>query len=135
MLNGSANNSLTRWENRSITDVMKLTECVQCGVTFNLYSPEKRRAGGKANECPCCAEETVVKYAGVSAGEGKAANVTILKFSSKSDRENYLSFWKANSGLHKGKSCQLSRGLKSTPAIKFETRATFISNPNHKGKQ
>jgi hypothetical protein len=114
---------------------MKLTDCIECGEQFNLYSPEKRRAGGKSNTCPLCSEETAVKYAGVSAGEGKAANVTILKFCNKNDRENYLAFWKANSGLHKGKSCQLSRGLKSTPAIKFETRATFISNPNHKGKQ
>ena len=114
---------------------MKLTDCVECGEQFNLFSREKKLAGGKANTCSLCSEETAVKYAGVSAGEGKMGSVQVLKFSSNADRENYLSFWKANSGLHKGKSCQLSRGLKSTPAIKFETRATFISNPNHKGKQ
>lgn len=113
---------------------MKTVSCVDCGFDFDLHSPEKRRAGGKVNTCADCSEETTVKYVGVSAGEGKASNVTVLKFDSESDRHNYMEFWKANSGLHKGKSCQLSRGLKSTPNIKFETKATFIQNPNHKGK-
>ena len=108
--------------------------CAECETEFDLYSPEKRRAGGKATHCADCSEETTVRYAGVSAGEGKSANVTILRFGSQSDREGYLEFWKANSGLHKGKICQLSRGLKTTPSIKFETRIEFVANRNHKGK-
>jgi DNA-directed RNA polymerase subunit RPC12/RpoP len=114
---------------------MKLHDCAECGNQFDLHSPEKRRAGGKAIHCPDCSQETVVKYAGVQAGEGKTANVSILRFQSESDRIAYLDFWKANSGLHKGKSCQLSRGLKSTPAIKFETRVEFVANKNHKGRE
>lgn len=108
--------------------------CTECEADYDPFSVEKRRAGGKITVCPECAYDPVVKYVGVSAGEGKAANVSILRFSSQKDRENYLAFWKANSGLNKGKSCQLSRGLKTTPAIKFETRAEFVSNRNHKGK-
>lgn len=113
---------------------MKILTCQECGDNFDLHSPEKRRAGGKAIHCPLCSEETTVRYAGVSAGEGKTANVSILRFSSESDRNNYLEFWKANSGLHKGKSCQLSRGLKSTPAIKFQTCSENVANRNHKGR-
>jgi hypothetical protein len=113
---------------------MKIINCANCDMSFDLHSREKRKAGGLASHCVDCSEETVVKYAGVAAGEGKTANVSILKFKSVEDRKNYLSFWQANSGLHKSKSCQLSRGLKSTPDIKFETRAEFVSNRNHKGK-
>lgn len=113
---------------------MKFINCSECDVQFDAHSREKRKVGGIATHCVDCSEETVVKYAGVAAGEGKAANVSILKFNSERDRSNYLSFWQANSGLHKGKACQLSRGLKSTPAIKFETKAEFVSNRNHKGK-
>jgi len=113
---------------------MKIINCSECDVQFDQHSREKRKVGGISTHCVDCSEETVVKYAGVAAGEGKAANVSILKFNSERDRSNYLSFWQANTGLHKGKSCHLSRGLKSTPDIKFETRATFVANPNHKGK-
>lgn len=113
---------------------MKILECSECGSEFDLHSPEKRRVGGKAIHCPDCSEETTVKYAGVSAGEGKSANVSILRFASEDDRKNYLEFWKVNSGLYKGKSCQIGRGLKSTPAISFSTTAENVANRNHKGK-
>jgi hypothetical protein len=106
--------------------------CVECG---DDYQWDKSRAmlGGKRTHCSDCAEETSVKYAGVSAGEGKGASVQILKFETDSDRGVYLDAWAVNSGLYKSKSCQIGRGLKSTPNVKFETRATFTFNPNHKG--
>jgi hypothetical protein len=113
---------------------MKIVNCSLCDTSFDLHSREKRQAGGIASHCPCCAEETVVKYAGVAAGEGKQGAVQVLKFSSVEDRKNYLSYWQANSGFHKGKSCQLGWGTKSTPGIKFQTVATFTGNTNHKGK-
>jgi len=50
---------------------MKIINCANCDMSFDLHSREKRNAGGKANECVDCSEETVVKYAGVAAGEGK----------------------------------------------------------------
>lgn len=108
-------------------------ECAICEEIFNLLSDEKRRAGGLAIHCPACSEEHVVKYAGVQAADGKQAQATILKFKSEEDRTKYINFWQNNSGLHKGKSCQLGSHLSTTPNISFETKSGF--NPtNHKGK-
>lgn len=107
--------------------------CIHCEVEFDLTSLAKKMAGGKINECPECAEEVTVKYAGVQAADGKQSQATILKFSSEQDRAKYIAFWQAASGLHKGKSCQLGRGVPTTPGIQFQTKVDF--NPtNHKGK-
>lgn len=108
--------------------------CTECESQFNTQSKAKRSVGGLANHCPDCSDEETVRYAGVAAGEGKMSSVQILKFQNTSDREQYLEYWKVNSGLYKGKSCQIGMGLKKTPAIKFSTRATFTGNENHKGK-
>lgn len=107
--------------------------CIHCEEEFELNSPAKRKAGGKINECPDCSEETETKYAGVQAADGKQAQATILKFNSDEDRENYISFWKNNSGFNKGKSCQLGNHLSTTPNIQFETIVDHIPT-NHKGK-
>ena len=107
--------------------------CLICGDEFDHRSREKMRAGGLSTHCVGCSEETSVRYAGVQAGEGKGAAVQILKFQSQDDREGYLDYWKNNSGLYKGKSCQMGM-LKATPNISFQTQATFTFNPNHKGK-
>jgi DNA-directed RNA polymerase subunit RPC12/RpoP len=112
---------------------MFIKNCIHCGEKFNLNSPEKNKAGGKSTECPDCSEETVIKYAGVQAADGKQAQATILKFDNEEDKSKYIAFWQNNSGLHKGKSCQLGSHLSTTPSIKFKTVTTF--NPtNHKGK-
>jgi len=112
---------------------MLIKVCINCEEEFDLQSPAKVRAGGKSNECPECAVETTVKYAGVQAADGKQAQATILKFSSEQDKNNYISFWKNNSGYNKGKSCQLGAHLSTTPNVKFDTITAF--NPtNHKGK-
>ena len=110
-----------------------MRSCVECGCEFDPRSPAKRRVGGLATNCVDCSEETVVRYAGVSAGEGKQGSVQVLKFGNSQDREAYLAFWKNNSGLYKGKSCQMGM-LSKTPNVKFETVATFKGNENHKGK-
>lgn len=112
---------------------MLIRACVHCEENFDLHSPEKRRAGGRSNQCPDCSEETTVKYAGVQAADGKQAQATILKFKSDMDKEKYLSFWQNNSGLHKGKSCQLGSHLSTTPNVSFETISGFTPT-NHKGK-
>jgi len=112
---------------------MKIIECSECGFEYDLYSPEKRRAGGRMNHCPDCAEETTVKYAGISAGEGKMGSVQVLKFASENDREAYMKFWKATSGMNTGKQCQMQFRAKE-PNVKFSTVATFTGNVNHKGK-
>jgi NAD-dependent SIR2 family protein deacetylase len=112
---------------------MRILHCIECDGEYDLHSPEKRRAGGKMNHCPDCAEETTVKYAGVSAGEGKMGSVQVLKFSSQADREAYMKFWKATSGMNTGKQCQMQFRAKD-PNVKFLTVATFTGNVNHKGK-
>ena len=112
---------------------MKMRTCIICESDFDLDSREKRLAGGKANECPECTEETTVKYVGLQSADGKQSQATILRFKSDKDREAYLAFWKNNSGLHKGKSCQLGGHLSTTPAVEFETVTSFNAT-NHKGK-
>jgi hypothetical protein len=107
--------------------------CKECDAPFDPYSREKRRAGGLSTHCPECSDETSVRYLGISAGEGKQASVQVLKFASESDRDRYQRYWKASSGLNTGKNCQL--GYRANELnISFETRATFVANPNHKGK-
>jgi hypothetical protein len=107
--------------------------CIHCHDEFELHSPAKKLAGGKINECPECANESTIKYAGVQSADGKQAQATILKFKSEQDKSVYLNFWQNNSGLHKGKSCQLGNHLSTTPSIKFEIITNF-SPTNHKGK-
>lgn len=112
----------------------QLIQCALCEEEFNPNSREKKLAGGLRIHCPDCSEETAVKYAGVSSGEGKQGSVAVLKFNSETDRAAYISYWQNNSGLHKNKGCQIGRGLKTTPAISFKTMAIFKGNENHKGK-
>lgn len=107
--------------------------CVECDGIFDPQSREKRRAGGLATTCPDCSVDDTVRYLGISAGEGKQASVQVLKFGSQGDRDKYQRYWKASSGLNTGKNCQL--GYRANEVnVKFETRATFIANENHKGK-
>lgn len=112
---------------------MKLLECKECGVSFDLFSKEKKNAGGLIFNCPDCSEEDHVKYAGVQSADGKQNQATILKFNSNEDKESYLKFWKNNSGANVGKKCQLGSHLSTTPAIKFEI-VTDFKPTNHKGK-
>jgi hypothetical protein len=107
--------------------------CIHCEEEFNPNSPQKKRVGGRINECADCAQEDTIKYAGVQAADGKQAQATILKFESDTDKERYLSFWKNNSGYNKGKSCQLGKHLSTTPGIKFQTIVAHTPT-NHKGR-
>jgi NAD-dependent SIR2 family protein deacetylase len=107
--------------------------CIHCQENFDLNSIKKKKAGGKINECPECAEETVTKVIGLQSADGKQSQITILQFESEQDKTRYMDFWKNNSGYNKSKSCQLGKHLSTTPNIKFKTISGF--NPtNHKGK-
>lgn len=110
-----------------------LKTCIHCEIEFDLLSPEKKRAGGKATECPDCSEETTIKYLGTQSSDGKMAQANILKFDSEEDRKKYLDFWQNNSGLFKGKSAQLGKHLSTDPKIKFQT-VVAAKEVNHKGK-
>ena len=107
--------------------------CSECESEFDHRSKAKRLAGGLVNHCPDCAIDTP-RYAGVAGADGKQASISILKFGSQDDRERYLQYFKNNSGLYKSKSCQIGRGLVSTPNVKFETVAVNLGNVNAKGK-
>lgn len=110
-----------------------IKKCIHCLEEFDCLSPAKKAVGGKINECVECSSEPTIKYAGVQAADGKQAQATILKFSSESDKKNYIRFWKNNSGFNKGKSCQLGNHLSTDPGIKFLTVVDFTPT-NHKGK-
>jgi hypothetical protein len=110
-----------------------LRECAVCDSLFDPRSPAKLRAGGRINTCPDCSEESAVRYLGLQAGDGKQAGITVLSFGSASDRQQYADFWKNNSGIHKGKSCQLGTHLSTTPNVSFRT-VTQSGATNHKGK-
>jgi len=110
-----------------------LRECVECESKFDPNSPAKRLAGGRINTCPECSEETAVKYLGLANGDGKQASVTVLAFSSTTDRERYSSFYRNNAGYHRGKACQLGSHLSADPGIKFRT-VTQATATNHKGR-
>ncbi len=109
-----------------------MRDCISCGAPFDPHSLAKRRAGGRINTCPDCSDEPAVKYLGLSAGDGKQAGVTILKFDSHADREEYRQAWWVNSGGTTGKNCQL-RIQKRTPNVRFQT-VTQSTATNHKGR-
>lgn len=109
-----------------------MRECVKCECQFNPMSAAKRRVGGRINECPDCSEESTTRYLGLSAGDGKQAGITVLKFESPEDREEYRQMWWVNSGMMVGKSCQLGF-QKRTPNVRFQT-VTQSTATNHKGK-
>jgi NAD-dependent SIR2 family protein deacetylase len=110
-----------------------IRECIHCEGTFDTDSPAKRRVGGRINECPECTGEDVPRYLGVASGDGKMASIAILAFNSKADREQYKSFWANNSGLFRGKECQLGSHTSVNPGISFRT-VTQSGAMNHKGR-
>lgn len=110
-----------------------MRECVECGAAYDPRSPAKVRAGGLINTCPDCSEETSVRYLGLTAGDGKQSGITVLAFASAEDRAAYADFWRNNSGVHRGKSCQLGSHLSTTPSVAYRT-VTQSTATNHKGR-
>jgi len=111
-----------------------MINCAVCEETFDLHSPEKKRAGGLRNHCPDCAEETAVPYLAVNGADGKMAGLTILAFDSAEDREKYKKAWHNNTGMNKGKSCHLSSSNTPMNGMKFRRVGENFGNSNHKGK-
>ena len=111
-----------------------MIDCAVCEETFDLHSPEKKRAGGLRNHCPDCAEETAVPYLAVNGADGKMAGLTILAFDSAEDREKYKKAWHNNTGMNKGKSCHLSSSNTPMSGMKFRRVGENFGNSNHKGK-
>ncbi len=118
--------------------IKKKRVCIHCEIEFDLNSTAKQHAGGKINECPDCVEElgteTAVKYLGLQAGEGKTNALSIVAFESDDDREAYSSAWKAVTGYHKGKSCQLG-GVQTNIGNRPMCHVAYAGgNGNHKDK-
>lgn len=111
---------------------MQTRECSECGKLFDPRGPAKRAAGGKVTHCAECSEEVAVPYLGLSSGDGKQAGLSILKFSSPSDREAYREAWWVNSGMMVGKQCQMGY-QKRTPSVRFQT-VVQSKSMNHKGR-
>lgn len=112
---------------------MKMMTCVHCDGDFDLHSQAKRAAGGRANECADCADETEVKYLGVRNADGKQAGVEVLKFNTNEERTAFNKFWKQASGMHKGKVCPLNDKPR-LQAFTFVKVAETSANGNHKGR-
>lgn len=113
---------------------MAIKICVECQAEFDTNSPAKKRAGGLITQCPECSLESTPKYLGLQSGDGKSAGITVLKFESSEDREEYRQTWWVNSGMMVGKSCQLGF-QKRTPNVKFRKIYEAGLGMNHKGKQ
>jgi len=116
----------------------RIKTCQHCGYEFDIRSHAKKRVGGKINECPDCVEELktekTVKYLGLQAGDGKAAALSIVAFESQEDRQSYSSAWKAVTGFHKGKSCQLGKNSTNIGGRPMRHVSHQGGNGNHKGK-
>lgn len=108
--------------------------CSECDIEFDPRSPQKRSVGGLITHCPECSEETAVKHAGISAGDGKQAGVAVLAFNSPEAREGFLGYWKAATGLYTGKNCQMGRGQPTSKKFEFRKVTEHGFGMNHKGK-
>lgn len=112
--------------------------CRHCAEEFDTTDPQLAKLRGYIDECGDCLRvrgpSGPPKYLGVAAGNGKMADITILKFDSEESRSAYHDMWQANTGYFKGKSCQLGRGLVSTTGYNFDVVGEFRGNDNHKGK-
>lgn len=116
-----------------------IKDCRHCGIEFSIQSRRKRAVGGYINECPDCVEEnggdkSAPKYLGVTAGNGKMCDVTILKFEDHTSRQKFQKAWRNNSGQNLGKQCQLGEHISSTSGLNFSIVAHNAGNDNHKGK-
>ena len=108
-----------------------IRECKHCGEEFNSKSYAKKKAGGYINECADCViefgTETTVRYRGVVSGSGKMAAISIVKFETESDADEYVRSFN---------SCGSFGGRKTNKCnnIKHTHIGSNIGNSNHKGK-
>lgn len=107
--------------------------CRECGDTFDLNSPAKRRAGGLAIHCPDCSSEHVVRALGFASGDGKMASLNIVQCATQKDADALKAYWYRASGMHKGKECQMHNPALTMPKVSFRT-VTQDKATNHKGK-
>ena len=108
-----------------------IKECRHCEMEFDANSRYKKKAGGYINECPDCVvelqTETSVRYRGVISGSGKMAALSIVKFQSEDDADEYVKSFN---------SCGSFGGRKTNNCnnIHHTHIGSNIGNSNHKGK-
>jgi len=116
---------------------MNMRACIHCEYEFDLSSMAKKNAGGKINECPDCVEElgteTTVKYLGLSSGDGKMANLSIVAFESPEDREAYANAWQSATDPYNSSPRSMSEISGSLGSVKMRHVAHHAGNSNHKG--
>ena len=72
--------------------------------------------------------ETSVRYRGVVSGDGKMAAISIVKFESKEDADDYVRSFNASSGWG-------ARKTNRCNSIPFQHVGVNIGNGNHKGRK
>ncbi len=109
--------------------------CRHCEDEFETTSRAKQIAGGKIDECPDCAEESGEVYVGLTAGDGKVGECTIMAFKDPKAAATYVSNWKRSTGYHRGAACQMGG---TTSLDMSYTGGRMVSrnggNGNHKGR-
>jgi len=66
--------------------------CKHCEIEFDLYSRQKKLAGGYINECPDCIDErggdqSEPKHFGVTGSLGE--DVSVIRFEDQADRDQF----------------------------------------------
>jgi len=66
--------------------------CKHCGIEFDLYSRQKKLAGGYINECPDCidargGDQSEPKHFGVTGSLGE--DVSVIRFEDEEDRAKF----------------------------------------------
>ena len=112
-------------------------QCVHCEYEFDLDSTMKKQVGGRINECPECVQElgteTTVKYLGLTSGDGKMANLSIVAFDSEEDRAAYGAAWQAATDPYTSSPSRMSEVSGSFGGVRIRHVDHQAGNPNHKG--
>tara|TARA_R110000751_G_scaffold279298_1_gene381734 strand:+ start:632 stop:886 length:255 start_codon:yes stop_codon:yes gene_type:complete len=66
--------------------------CKHCEIEFDLYSRQKKLAGGYINECPDCVDDrggdsSEPKHFGVTGSLGE--DVSVIRFEDQADRDQF----------------------------------------------
>jgi hypothetical protein len=77
--------------------------CRHCEDEFETTSRAKQIAGGKIDECPDCAEESGEVYVGLTAGDGKVGECTIMAFKDPKAAATYVDRIPPRCGLSDGR--------------------------------
>jgi hypothetical protein len=95
---------------------------------------EKKKAGERLMNVLIVPKKPIFPILAAQSADAKASGVTILSFGNNQDRDNFASYWHNNSGMNKGKSCQLGTHLSTTPKASFKKIYEAGLGMNHKGK-